>query len=88
MAATSGTTPLPGVSLVFKNGDAVAAATSTETDGTYQATVKPGTYHVSVALGGFSPVERDVAIEGDACGQTMDVQLTLPPRTPRALSLP
>ena len=60
---TSGPTPLPGVSLVFKNGDAVAAATSTETDGTYQAIVKPGAYHVSVALGGFSPVERDVTID-------------------------
>ena len=67
---TSGPTSLPGVSLVFKNGDAVAAATSTETDGTYHAIVKPGTYHVSVALGGFSPVERDVTIDAAACGQT------------------
>ena len=81
---TSGPTPLPGVSLVFKNGDAVAAATSTETDGTYQAIVKPGAYHVSVALGGFSPVERDLAVDGAACGQTMDVQLALVPRTPRS----
>ena len=81
---TSGPTSLPGVSLVFKNGDAVAAATSTETDGTYQATLKPGAYHVSVALGGFSPVERDVVIDAAACGQTMDLQLTLVPRTPRS----
>jgi trimeric autotransporter adhesin len=81
---TSGPTPLPGVSLVFKNGDAVAAATSTETDGTYQAIVKPGAYHVSVALGGFSPVERDLAVDDAACGQTMDVQLALVPRTPRS----
>ena len=34
---TSGPTSLPGVALVFKSGDAVATATSTETDGTYQA---------------------------------------------------
>ena len=81
---TSGPTSLPGVSLVFKNGDAVAAATSTETDGTYHAIVKPGTYHVSVALGGFSPVERDVTIDAAACGQTMDLQMTLLPRTPRS----
>ena len=81
---TSGSASLPGVSLVFKNGDAVAAATSTETDGTYQAIVKPGTYHVSVALGGFSPVERDVTIDAAACGQTMDLQMTLLPRTPRS----
>ena len=81
---TSGPTSLPGVSLVFKNGDAVAAATSTETDGTYHAIVKPGAYHVSVALGGFSPVERDVTIDAAACGQTMDLQMTLLPRTPRS----
>ncbi len=81
---TSGPTSLPGVSLVFKNGDAVAAATSTEIDGTYQAIVRPGTYHVSVALSGFSPVERVLAIDAATCGQTMDLQLTLLPRTPRS----
>ena len=81
---TSGPTSLPGVSLVFKDGDTVAAATSTETDGTYQAIVKPGAYHLSVALGGFSSIERDVVIDAAACGQTMDLQLTLLPRTPRS----
>jgi hypothetical protein len=84
---TSGTAPLPGVSLVFHSGDAVAAATSTETDGTYQAVLEPGAYHLSAALGGFSPVERDVVtttVDAAACGQTLDFQLALLPRTPRS----
>jgi len=34
--ATSGTTPLPGVSLTFKTGETAAAATSTEADGRYR----------------------------------------------------
>src|SRR3954468_4147693 len=85
---TSGPTPLPGVALVFKTGDAVAAATSTEPDGKYQANVKPGTYHLSATLGGFSPIERDVTVDSAACGPAMDFQLTLLPRTPRTASAP
>src|SRR5215203_580229 len=85
---TSGPTPLPGVALVFKNGDAVAAATSTEPDGKYQAIVKPGTYHLSATLSGFSAIERDLTIDAAACGPTMDFQLTLLPRTPRTAGAP
>lgn len=81
---TSTMRPLPGVSVVFKSGDAVATATSTETDGTYQAILQPATYRVSVALGGFSAAERDISIEADACGKTIDFELALLPRTPRS----
>ena len=81
--ATSGTTPLPGVSLIFKTGETAAAATSTEADGRYQAVMKPGTYHLSVTFSGFATVERELTLEGPSCGQTIDLQLTLLPRTAR-----
>ena len=74
--------PLPGVSVVFKNGDAVAAATSTETDGTLSIHGQARSLsRVRGAFGGFSPVERDVTLDGASCGQTMDFQLTLLART-------
>ena len=47
--ATSGGMSLPGVTIVFKAGDAVAAATSTEADGKYAAIVKPGSYRIEVS---------------------------------------
>jgi hypothetical protein len=84
---TSGGTPLPGVSLTFRVGDTAAAATSSEADGRYQAVVKPGAYHLTVTFSGFAPVERDLTVVGDACGQTIDLQLTLLPRTARTAAL-
>ena len=82
--ATSGTIPLPGVSLVFTTGDTAAAATSTEPDGRYSTLVKPGIYRLSVTLAGFAPLERDVTLEETTCSRTVDVQLTLLPRAARA----
>jgi hypothetical protein len=79
-------TPLPGVSLVFKTGDAVAAATSSEADGRYQAVIKPAAYHLTVSLSGFSPLERQLSVDTASCGQTVDFQLTLLPRVPRTAS--
>ena len=81
--ATSGATALPGVSLIFASGETAAAATSTEADGRYQAILKPGAYRLTVSLSGFSPVQRDISLEGASCGQTIDFQLTLVPRTAR-----
>ena len=81
--ATSGGTPLPGVSLTFKAGDTAAGATSTEADGRYQVVIKQGIYHLTVTFSGFAPVERDLTLEGTACGQTIDFQLTLLARTAR-----
>jgi trimeric autotransporter adhesin len=82
--ATSSGTPLPGVAILIKAGDAAAAATSTETDGKYQVTVKPGSYHLTAELTGFKPVERDLTVGGDQCGQTIDFELALVPRVARA----
>jgi hypothetical protein len=60
--AASGRLPLPGVAIVFKSGDAVSAATSTEIDGTYRIDVAPGAYRLSAGLSGFVPVDREVAV--------------------------
>src|SRR5215213_8203469 len=78
--ASSAGTPLPGVSLVFKAGDAAAAATSTEPDGRFSAVLKPGVYHLTASFSGFAAIEREVTLEGAPCGQTLDLQLALQAR--------
>jgi trimeric autotransporter adhesin len=88
---TSTGTPLPGVAIVATAGDTAAAATSTGVDGTYQLAIKPGTYRLAIELMGFVRVERDVTPIGDACRQTLDLEMTLAPRggqssPPRATS--
>ncbi len=81
---SSGATPLPGVALVVRTGTVVAAATSTEADGTYQIALPPGTYQVKAELTGFTAVDRALTLTGDPCGaQVADLQLALQPRTPR-----
>ena len=80
---TSNGTPIPGVSIVFRTADAAAAATSTEPDGKYALAMKPGAYRMTAELTGFTPIERDITLEGDSCGQTVDFQIALKPRTPR-----
>ena len=86
--ATNGTTPLPGVSFVALSADVVAAATSTEIDGTYQLGVAPGAYRLKAELTGFTSVEQSVTVAGEPCTQTVNVQLALAPRTPRAAASP
>ena len=82
---TSGTTPLPGVALVAITGSAVAGATSTETDGTYQFALRAGTYQLKAELTGFVAVDRSVTLSGDPCtAQVADLQLALQPRAPRS----
>ena len=85
---SSGATPLPGVSLVAAAGGKVQAATSTESDGSYQMTLPAGTYVVRAELTGFARVEREVTLGGDPCSARTDVQLQLRPRTPRAVVSP
>jgi trimeric autotransporter adhesin len=81
---TSGTTPLPGVSIVALTGENVSAATSTEPDGTYHLGLAPGSYRLKAGLTGFTNVERDIVLAGEPClAQTSDLQLALQPRTPR-----
>jgi hypothetical protein len=82
--ASAAGAPLPGVSVTFTTGDLPSAATSTETDGRYSAVLKPGAYRVSATLTGFTAIEREVTLEGAGCGQTLDLELALRPRTARA----
>src|SRR6188768_2820290 len=80
--ATSGTTPLPGVAIAVKSGDAVKGITSTETDGGFGLTLAPGAYTISADLTGFSHVQQPVTIPADgACSQTLNFSLTLTPRS-------
>jgi len=80
--ATSGTTPLPGVAIAVKTGDAVKGMTSTETDGGFGLTLTPGTYSLSADLTGFSRVEHAVTIPAEGnCSQVVNFALTLAPRT-------
>lgn len=82
---TNGATPLPGVALVATNGGTVAAATSTDTNGTYELALPAGTFQVKAELTGFVAVERAITLTGDPCGATVaDLQVALQPRTPRA----
>ena len=79
--AASASTPLPGVSIVFRAGDAVKGATSSEPDGTFHLALPPGTYDVSAELTGFTSVTRPLPLGTAPCDQTVDFQLSLAPRT-------
>src|SRR3954466_11981555 len=70
--AKSGATPLPGVAIAFKSGDALRLATSTETDGGYAANLSPGEYTITAELTGFGRVERPLVVGQGACAQTID----------------
>jgi len=80
--ATSGTTPLPGVSITIKTADS-SHATSTEADGGYAINLAPGQYRLSAELTGFSRVEHALTIAADgSCAQTLNLSLPLAPRQP------
>src|SRR3954463_93740 len=55
--ATSGSTPLPGVAIAIKSGDALKGATSTELDGAFAVNLTPGQYTLSAELTGFTRAE-------------------------------
>jgi hypothetical protein len=81
---TSGSTPLPGVSLVALDGDKLVGATSTEPDGRYDLLLPAGMHQLKAELTGFVKAERTVTLSGDPCSaQVADIQLSLQPRTPR-----
>jgi hypothetical protein len=76
----SGATPLPGVALTIKSGDAVKGATSTDIDGAFSFTLTPGHYTLAAELTGFTRVERPIVVGDGACSQTIDLSMTLAPR--------
>src|SRR5262245_60130583 len=86
---TSGGVPLPGVSVVVHVGDALRAATSTDTDGTFAILFSPNaTYRLSARLTGFAKIERDVTLGAPPCDGTADFQLALGRRADQSPSAP
>src|SRR5262245_48614710 len=80
---TSGTTPLPGVSLSASRDGAVVAATATDVSGAYRLRVPPGDYRITADLAAFAPVERTLSIsDASGCASTLDLQLVLRSRAP------
>jgi hypothetical protein len=81
---TSGTIPLPGVSLLALSTDRVVAATSTDVGGRYELRLPAGQLRLEAQLTGFTKVERPFTLSGDPCtAQVADLQLALQPRAPR-----
>src|SRR6478736_2659242 len=79
---TSGTTPLPGVAIVVRVGEAVRAATSTDTDGKFAILFGPNaSYRVSADMMAFAPVEQELTLSGVPCDTTLNFQLSLRQRT-------
>ena len=63
--ATSGSTPLPGVAMTIKSGDAIKGATSTDVDGGFAFSLTAGQYTLSAELTGFGRVEQPVVVSAD-----------------------
>src|SRR4051812_49255204 len=56
--AMAAAVPLPGVAVLVRTGDALKAATSTDTDGAYRLNVPPGAYELTAELMGFDTTSR------------------------------
>ena len=82
--AVSGTLPLPGVSVLVRSAGDVKVATSTDPDGAYRLSLGEGTYELAAELTGFTSMTRAITVGNGTCDQTVDLQLTLAPRTPVA----
>jgi len=82
---TSGARPLPGVVVLVRDGDRLAAATSTEIDGSYSTRVAALTsYQLTAELTGFAPMRRDLVVQGAPCDAAVDLELTLASRVAAA----
>ena len=78
---TSSTTPLPGVSVIVRDGEKVVAATSTAVDGSFQVSLQPGgTYRLTGQLTAFAPHEAEVTAGPAPCETKADFQLVLASR--------
>ena len=74
----AGSTPVPGVAIVVRVGDAVKAATSTGPDGTFTIVFGPNaTYHVAAEMMAFTKIERDLTFGEAPCDTSLDLALTL-----------
>ena len=73
--------PLPGVSITVRRDATVQKAASTDIDGTFKLTLPDASYQLSAELTGFNQTQKDVTVSKDACAQTVDLTMTLTPRT-------
>jgi hypothetical protein len=84
--------PLPGVSITVRRDATVQKAGSTDVDGTFQLTLPEAAYQLTAELTGFDKAQRDVTVsmaerregvaaERQGCTQTVDLAMTLTPRT-------
>jgi hypothetical protein len=76
--------PLPGVSITVRRDDTVQSAASTDVDGTFTLTLPDASYQLNAELTGFDTVQRIVTVSKDVCAQTVDVTMTLTPRSASA----
>jgi hypothetical protein len=76
--------PLPGVSITVRQGDAVRTAASTNIDGTFKLALPDASYQLTAELTGFDSIRKDVIVSRDVCAQTVDLTMTLTPRTAAA----
>ena len=76
-AVTSGTTPLPGTSIMAKVDGRIVAVTSSDVDGGYALMLAPGTYSLHVELTAFAPIDRDLTVGPVPC-QTTTVDVAMP----------
>ena len=76
--------PLPGVSITVRRGDTVQTAASTDIDGTFKLALPDASYQLTAELFGFDSTQKDLVVNREACVQTVDLALTLTPRTASA----
>jgi Carboxypeptidase regulatory-like domain len=82
---SSGSTPLPGVSLKATRDGTVVTATSTDVAGVYRLRLPLGEYQITADLPAFATVDQQVSLVSGAggsepsagCGRTLDLQLLL-----------
>jgi trimeric autotransporter adhesin len=85
--AESGSTPLPGVSIVVRSADTVSATTSTNVDGSYALTLPAGSYTIVATLTGFNDVRHPITLaDGGSCDTTLPLALTIAPRASASTS--
>src|SRR5687767_2559401 len=76
--------PLPGVSITVSRDATVQKAASTDVDGTFKLTLPDASYQLIAELTGFDKAQKDVTVSRDVCAQTVDLAMTLTPRTASA----
>src|SRR5687767_6662093 len=76
--------PLPGVSITMRRDDTIQTAGSTDVDGRFRLSLPDASYQLTAELTGFDSTRKDVTVSKEMCAQTVDVTMTLTPRTASA----